>query len=300
MNWLQNDFLQIGIKTIGAELCSIIGTQTNLKFMWDANPEIWPNHAPNLFPIVGMLKDETYYFEGQQHHLSKHGFIRNNSNFQIVESSNESIALKLEYNESTLKKYPFRFEYYVVYRLIDNILHITYRVKNTDTKPMYFSVGGHPAFKCPVYPDEAYSDYSIVFDQHETSKTYLLNLKSGLLTNETKPVFDSPTQIQLRYDLFNKDALIFKDLKSKKVTLKSDNHGDILSVHFKEFPFLGIWAKPNADYVCIEPWLGIADSEDSNQELTNKEGIIQLTAGSNFEATYSIEIHKPHLVKENY
>lgn len=293
---IQNDQLKISIKNTGAELCEIASIKNNTQFMWNAQSDIWGNYAPNLFPIVGILKDETYFFEGKSYHLPKHGFVRNNINFQTVEETNESVSLKLEFNEASLKSYPFRFEYYVIYHLDDDKLHITYKVINKDSKTLYFSVGGHPAFKCPVFENELYSDYQLVFDEDENSETQLLNLQSGLLTSETKSVFDTSKTIQLRHDLFDKDALIFKDLNSRKITLNSKIKGDILTVHFEGFPYLGLWAKPNADFVCIEPWLGIADSEASNQQITDKEGILELEANKEFNATYTIQIHEAHLV----
>lgn len=293
---LKNNKLQIKILKTGAELCEISSTKHGTQFMWNANPDIWGNYAPNLFPIVGMLKDECYFFEGQTYQLSKHGFIRNNTNFQIIEELNESVTLKLNFDEDTLKHYPFKFEFYITYRLIDNKIHISYKVRNVDSQPLYFSVGGHPAFKCPVFADESYTDYQLIFDKEETSKTHLLNVKSGLVTSETRAVFDSSTTINLRYNLFDQDALIFKDLKSRKVSLNSKTYGDILTIHFEEFPFLGLWAKPNADYVCIEPWIGIADHEDTNQQFIDKEAIITLDVNTDFKATYTIEIHKSQLV----
>ncbi|MEZ4792135.1 MAG: aldose 1-epimerase family protein [Gelidibacter sp.] len=293
---LKNDILKIKVKKTGAELCEISSVKFGTQFMWNANPEIWANYAPNLFPIVGMLKDETYFFENKAYYLSKHGFIRNNPNFQLVEETNESIGLKLNSSEQLLKVYPFKFEYHAIYQLVDNYLQITYKIINTDSKTIYFSLGGHPAFKCPVYENEGYSDYQLIFEKEETSETHLLNLQSGLVTSQTKAVFDTPKTIQLRYDLFNDDALIFKDLKSRKIILNSKKRGNILTVHFEGFPYLGLWAKPNADYVCIEPWLGIADNEDSTQQLTDKEGILTLDSGFAFAATYTIEIHRAHLV----
>ena len=293
---LNNDLLHIDINPIGAELCDISSIRHGTQFMWNGNPDIWANFAPNLFPIVGMLKDETYYFEGKPYQLPKHGFIRNNTKFQVIKESNTSVTLRLSFDEDSLKSYPFKFEYLVIFELDDTKLHITYKVINKDSKTIYFSIGGHPAFKCPVYPNENYKDYRLVFETEEISHTHLLNLKSGLVTSNTAPIFDSPTHIQLRPDLFDKDALIFKDLKSQKVTLNSHQHGDILTLHFSDFPYLGLWAKPNSDYVCIEPWLGIADHEDTDQQLTTKEGIIALASGKEFSATYTIEIHRLHLV----
>jgi galactose mutarotase-like enzyme len=161
---------------------------------------------------------------------------------------------------------------------------------------MYFSLGGHPAFKCPVHENENYDDYILEFEHTETSKTHLINMENGLISSKTKSVFNDSNSIPLKHDLFNEDALIFKDLKSKKVTLKSNKNGDILSVSYHDFPYLGIWAKPNGNYVCIEPWLGIADSETTNQNFKEKEGILTLDANKTFKAAYNIEIHNSHLV----
>jgi galactose mutarotase-like enzyme len=165
-----------------------------------------------------------------------------------------------------------------------------------DSKPIYFSIGGHPAFKCPLYSDENYTDYNLEFEKAERSESHLLNTANGLLTKITKPVFTDANNIYLHNNLFNEDALIFKDLKSRKVTLIHTTKGPVLAVTFKDFPFLGIWAKTKAPYVCIEPWLGIADSETTNQKIETKEGIITLDVGETFKADYSIEIAKRHLV----
>ena len=286
---LINNQLKIGIKKSGAELCEISSIKNGTQFMWNATPEIWGNFAPNLFPIVGILKDSIYYFEDKSYHLSKHGFIRDNPNFEIFEESKESITLKLTHSEDTLKQYPFHFDYYVMFRLQGNKIDITYKVVNTDSKALYFSMGAHPAFKCPTYPEENYSDYQLVFEAEETSKSYLLDQQTGLVTSNTISVFDTPESIHLNHHLFNQDALIFKDLKSRKISLHSKIRGTILTVHFNGFHYLGLWAKPNADFICIEPWLGIADSDQTNQQLVEKEGIIKLEANDEFEATYSIK-----------
>ena len=296
MYTLENRKLKIGIKKIGAELYQISSINNRNEFMWDANPAIWANHAPNLFPIIGALKEDSYRFENKKYTMTKHGFIRNNKDIALHEKTNDSLTFKLSQNESTLKSYPFKFEFYITYKLTDNKIDIIHTIKNCDKQSLYFSLGGHPAFKCPVYNDENYDDYFIEFEHEENSVRHLINMETGLISSKTKPVFNNSNKIPLTHDLFNEDALIFKDLKSRKVTLKSDTYGAILSISYKEFPYLGIWAKPNGNYVCIEPWLGIADYEDTNQELKTKEGILSLEANKSFTASYTIEIHNNHLV----
>lgn len=293
---LINDKLKVNIKHKGAELCNITSLKSNTEFLWQADPNVWGSHAPNLFPIIGAMKDDTYYFDDKKYNMPKHGFVRHNDNFKVVLQSETKITFKLKSNPSLKAIYPFDFEFVLTYELVGNVLHVNHTVNNTDTQPIYFSLGGHPAFNCPLDENESYTDYILKFEAKEISESCLLNMKTGLITDTTKPVFVNCNTIALKPDLFNEDALIFKDLTSRKVILKHKTKGDVLSVAFKDFPYLGIWAKPNAPYVCIEPWIGIADLESTNQQLIEKEGIINLAENSSFNATYSIEIDQSHLV----
>lgn len=295
MYHLQNDKLKISVQANGAELCEISSVKHNTQFMWDANPEIWGSFAPNLFPIIGGLKNNSFIYNGKHYKLPKHGLVRNSDVIKLSKQTENSLTFTFKYNEKLLKRYPFKFEFDLIFTLTDNTIEISHHIKNVDTKPIYFSVGGHPAFKCPVFEDENYADYSLEFETVENSVTHLLNPDSGLVSTNTKPIFQGTNILPLEHALFNEDALIFKDLKSRKVTLKSKQNGDILTVSYPDFDYLGIWAKPNGNFVCIEPWLGIADAEDTNQILEQKEGILNLDAGKTFTATYVIEIHNAHL-----
>ncbi|WP_243472255.1 aldose 1-epimerase family protein [Winogradskyella sp. MH6] len=292
MPFLENDLLKIEIKSKGAELCSIRSLKNNTEFIWEANPDVWGSHAPNLFPIIGAMKENSYIYNGKKYNMPKHGFVRHNKDFEVISNSNSEVTFQLNSNDELRAIYPFEFEFLITYELNDNELLIHHTVKNTDSKTMYFSLGGHPAFACPLFKDESYTDYFLEFEKQETSRSYLLNMATGLVSDKTKPVFDSPNTINLHGDLFNEDALIFKDLKSRQVALKHKAKGEILNVKFEGFPFLGIWAKPNAPYVCIEPWIGIADSESTNQQLKDKEGIVTLEPKKLFKATYSITLNR--------
>ncbi|GAA3573991.1 aldose 1-epimerase family protein [Snuella lapsa] len=292
---IQNDLLKIAVKKVGAELCGITSVKNNTEFMWDANPAIWGSFAPNLFPVIGALKEGTYLYENETYNMPKHGFVRHNETIVLHEQTPDRLTFKLSSNEALLKIYPFKFDFFISYQLVDNIITIAHTVVNRDSKTMYFSLGGHPAFKCPVYNNEDYNDYTLTFECNEDSETHLINQSNGLISSNTAPIFKGSNTIELNHDLFNGDALIFKDLKSKKVTLKSVKNGNILTLSYHDFPYLGIWAKPNGDYVCIEPWLGIADHETTNKQLKTKEGILSLAVGKRFKASYSIEIHPGHL-----
>ncbi|MDT0676218.1 aldose 1-epimerase family protein [Autumnicola musiva] len=286
---ISNEHLKISILEKGAELCSIKNLTTGKEHLWQANPEIWNSHAPNLFPIIGILKDGFFLYKGEKYEMPKHGMLRNNKNIRLKEKTNDKLVFELIYSEETLKIYPFKFDFQIIFKLKGKTLEIGHKITNLDNKTMYFSVGGHPAFNAPVNENEEYEDYYLEFDQKMNLETYLLN-ENGLLSNKTEKVLENSAQIQLHKHLFDRDALIFKNISSKKVSLKSKISGTILSVEYPDFKNLGIWAKPGAPYICIEPWLGIADVEGTDQNLKNKEGILSLGAGKEFEAAYKIII----------
>ncbi|UAB83913.1 aldose 1-epimerase family protein [Zunongwangia sp. SCSIO 43204] len=286
---LKNDQLEIGIQHNGAELCSIKNLENNKEYMWQADPEIWGSHAPNLFPVIGALKGNQIKYEGKFYDMPRHGFIRHNENLEVKNQTETSITFSIKSNEELRKIYPFEFEFELSFTLKDKSVEVNHLVKNLDTKSIYFQIGGHPAFNAPLFEGETYEDYYLEFDQDLTLETYLLG-ESGLVSDNTKTIIENSDRIQLTKDLFNNDALIFKNITSKNVSLKSKNHGSILSVSYDDFKNLGVWAKPGAPYVCIEPWLGIADVEGTDQNFKTKEGIIELETGKDYSATYTITI----------
>lgn len=285
---IQNSFLSISVKQTGAELSSIVDIASKQEFIWQAVPSIWANHAPNLFPIVGALKDNKYLFEGIEYQLPKHGFIRYNSDIKLISSSNQHLSFSLSTSDKTLQMYPFHFEYIITYRLDEKTLHITQEVLNLDSKELFFSLGGHPAFNCPLHESEAYEDYHLCFEQEESFDSHTLT-SDGLLSEKTITIAQKSHKLQLHQHLFDNDALIFTQLKSKSVSLNTQER-KILSVDFTDFPYLGIWAKPNAPYVCIEPWQGITDTWDHDFNLKHKKGILSLLPEAKHIATYSITI----------
>tara|TARA_R100001369_G_C3312455_1_gene167567 strand:- start:536 stop:1423 length:888 start_codon:yes stop_codon:yes gene_type:complete len=286
---LENDFLSVGIKSIGAELCSLINKNTGTEHIWQGDPAFWASHAPILFPIIGALKDNIYFFEGKEFHLAKHGFFRNNENVILKREEKEQLIFSLKFSEDSLKNYPFKFELEVGFLLKGKTLEIKHDVFNLDEKPIYFSIGGHPAFNVPLYLGETYEDYFLEFDQNMDLTTAVLS-NDGLISNTSEAVLNNEDKINLRKDLFDNDALIFQDIASKKISLNSKHNGRILSLSYSDFNNLGLWAKPNAPYVCIEPWLGIADLENTDQDLKNKKGINKLMPSQSFSASYTIEI----------
>jgi galactose mutarotase-like enzyme len=286
---LQNEKLSIGVKLIGAELCSIKKIKTGTEYIWQANPKIWDSHAPNLFPIIGALKNGEFFFKNKTYQLPKHGILRNNGNIELKEKNPDSLIFNLKYSEETLKNYPFKFNFEIMFQLKEKILTVSHKMVNLDDKAMYFSVGAHPAFNAPIYKGESYEDYYLEFDRNLDLNTWLLN-EEGLISSQTRTILRDDNKIKLHGNLFDKDALIFKNIKSKKVALKSRKSGTVLFVEYNDFKDLGIWAKPAAPYVCIEPWLGYADVEGTTQDIKAKEGIMELMPSETFNASYSITI----------
>lgn len=285
---ISTDQLTVSIQEKGAELTSLYNKQTGLEYMWNADPAFWAKSSPILFPIVGTLKEDTYYYEGKSYSLSRHGFARD-MYFAITEKETNTITFTLESSEATKEKYPFDFRFDIIYTVIDDTLSVTYKVTNTGKVKMYFSVGGHPAFKVPLVDGTAYNDYYLMFNKSETAGRWPIS-KEGLIEKNAIPLLKDTNRLPLTKELFFNDALVFKKLHSTSVSLLSSATTHGFEFDFTGFPFLGIWAAKNADFVCIEPWCGVADSVDTDQQLVHKEGINELGAGGVFERKWKLKL----------
>jgi galactose mutarotase-like enzyme len=282
---IENDQLKVIINSKGAELQSIFNKEFGIEYMWSGDAAFWGKKSPVLFPIVGTLKNDMYFYNNKSYKLSRHGFARD-MGFEVADQQKESVSFFIKNNESTFKNYPFAFEFFIKYAIDNNKLTVTYTVKNIFAEEMYFSVGGHPAFKVPLAEVTTYTDYYLQFNNDESLQRWPISA-DGLIENKSLPVLTGTNVLQLTKELFSKDALVFKHPVSSVISLRSGktNHG--LDFTISGFPYLGIWAAKNADFVCIEPWCGIADSIDTNQQLIHKEGINKLNAGEIFERSWS-------------
>lgn len=286
---LENEDLKIVVKSKGAELFSVTGKNSLLEYIWSGDPEVWGKTSPILFPIVGTLKNNTYLYHDKSYKLSRHGFARD-SEFEIAEHDDQHAVFLLKDSAGSFENYPFTFELFIKYSLDKNLLKVTYEVKNTGTTGMYFSIGGHPAFKVPLTADTTYEDYFLEFNAFETAGRWPIS-KDGLIEQEPLPFFGNSSRVSLSHKLFEKDALVFKDLNSDRVALKTATHGHGLEFNFEGFPFLGLWAAKGGNFVCIEPWCGIADSVDHNQELICKEGIEKLFPGCTWSRQWAVRFY---------
>jgi galactose mutarotase-like enzyme len=287
MTIIENHLFKVAIRNQGGELTSFFNKTTGVEQLWQAH-EIWPWHAPNLFPIVGQLINNELLVDGKSYELPRHGFNRT-SELLLIKSDDQSAWFSLPYCEKTLAKYPYKFDFQIHYDLIDDALRVTYKVINLDKKTIYFSVGAHPAFNIPFNQGEKYEDYYIEFEIDEKLETHLLS-SDGTFNGETEPVPTQKGKLFLTRDLFAKDALVFKNMKSRVVTIGSTQHDQTITVEFPHFNYLGLWAKPGADFVCIEPWLGCADSVGKHVDISKKEAIQKLGIGHVFEAAFFISM----------
>jgi len=286
---IENEMLKIAVNEQGAELNSIYHKTIHLEYMWSGNPAFWAKRSPVLFPIVGSLKDNRYYYKEQVYEMGRHGFARE-SLFTVQQHSGNEISFLLESNTQTLQHFPFDFQFLIFYRLLQNNLSVSYQVRNESKESMYFSVGGHPAFKLPLAGSTIYEDYFLEFNAVENAGRWPIS-KDGLIENKEVPLLINTNRLLLTKDLFMQDALVFKHLSSNTVSLKSHTTVHGLDFDFTGFPYLGIWAAKNADFVCIEPWCGIADGVYTSQQLTEKEGINKLDAGMIFNKTWTVTLY---------
>lgn len=278
---IKNTFLTATINSFGAELCSLKNKE-NKEYIWAGNSDFWGKHSPILFPIVGTLKNNSFHYNAKEYDLSRHGFARE-MEFKLIDKKEDSATFSLQSTEETLRVYPFQFELQIIYTVDNYNLSIEYKVINKGNSKMPFSIGAHPAFALPGY----FKDYSIQFDKEEFLEYYLL--ENDLISNQTKKLETQEGQIPLTYELFKNDALIFKTLKSKSLTIL-ENRNPFLRVNFKDFPSLGIWTKMNAPFLCIEPWFGYSDTNENSGNLFEKEGIQILEENATFRSEFSIEV----------
>lgn len=285
---VENEFLRIAVKQKGSELSSLYNKETNKELLWQGDASFWGGQAPILFPIVGTLKDNKFVHNGSTYELPRHGLVRKSDNWTIEKINETSIKGTFISDADTLKVYPFSFKLEITYSLNGKELEIQHKVVNLDSQEIPFSIGGHPAFNCEVNSTVSYSDYYLEFEEIENSKRHFLNEK-GIFNGETSLVLENTNKFPLTTTSFDKDALVFKDLKSKGITLVGPE-GKILKVSYPEFNTIGIWATPKAPFICIEPWIGYSDSTESTYNLFDKKDSAVVMPNNTFEAAYQIEV----------
>jgi galactose mutarotase-like enzyme len=269
----------------GAELQSLVPAGGQ-DVMWTGDADVWPWHAPNLFPIVGALADDTLVHEGQRYTMKQHGFLRH-SLCEVVEAAPDHCTFRLTDNPDTREQFPFAFALTLAYRIADDRLDCTITLTNPDTVPLYASLGLHPGFRRPL-GNTARDAHVVLFDKPEPAP--IRRLGGRTLDLEPKPTPVEGRVLVLKDALFDADAVIFDKPVSRKIAYGAPG-GPAVEIAFEDFPDLGIWAKPGiAPFVCLEPWQGMASPDGFNGEFSQKPGVVALAPGAKREWRYSIRI----------
>jgi galactose mutarotase-like enzyme len=278
-SWIRigSDGLSARINPLGAELSSLQDREGG-ELMTDADPAFWSGRAPLLFPIVGQLRHDQYRLGDQIYDLEKHGFARRQQ-FELVEQDDHRVLFRLAATDETRAQYPFEFVLTMAFEIAGDQLRMTATIINTGEKPMPFSFGFHPAFAWPLPYDSVAEDHQVIFTKPEPAPIRRIGIEPGLIEAEhhDSPVVDNI--FSPRFAHFDDDAIIWDELQSR--ALSWGGPGDpVLDIEFPDTPMLGIWQKPGARYLCIEPWAGMADPVGFEGDFTEKPGIMILDSGA--------------------
>lgn len=289
MYTIKNDKLKVEINAFGAELHSI-QTPDGCEYLWQGDPAIWNGQAPNLFPYIARLTNETYTFEGKEYHMKIHGFIKS-SELTVEQAAEDGITFRYDSNEESLSQYPFEFSYFITYQLKDNVLHVINRVENHDEKRMFFGIGGHPGFRVPLEEGLKFEDYMLKFSVPAHPTRIGFTEDCHLDGQDLLYKLDDDVKIPLHHDLFDQDAIVLKNM-DRCVTLCSDKGERAVKVTIPDYTHLGFWHMPHmeAPYVCIEPWSSLPSRSGVIEDFGQQSDLISLEAGKIYENHWTIEI----------
>lgn len=289
---LENEELAVKVVSLGAELKSIVKKSTGQEYMWKADPEFWGRTSPILFPFIGNCREGKYRYEGKEYAASKHGFARN-MEFTCISETKEELWFSISDTEETRENYPFAFELQIGYRLEKNRLSVLWLVKNKNEKTMYFAIGGHPAFNCPLKEGEKQTDYYIQFDV-EDDLIYTMADENGLTAfkNNLLPLNEDDQTFRITENLFDRDALLIEDRQTRRISFLDCEKEPYVTVEM-DTPVIGIWAPAGgkAPFICIEPWDGCCDQADFTGTLSERQYENSLEAGQEYKNSYSIIIN---------
>lgn len=289
LHTIENEKLICIIESNGAEIRSLKNKATGEEYIWQIDNSIWGSSSPVLFPAIGKIKEDKVVFNGKEYLMPKHGIIRNNNQLSFEQNGVSKCAFTLTSSEETLKQYPFKFSFSVEFMLIEKRLIMTYKVENRDSTPMHFACGGHTAYACPLSENIKLSDYVIEFPTSLSLKATTLGA-SGLLSHNKREIESNEEILPLSDTLFDEDALVFSNIECDWVRLRKKSEKKGIVVRFTDYPHLALWSKPSADYVCIEPWLGLPDGDDESIDLTQKPSYKTIEPDSKFSIVIETEI----------
>lgn len=285
---LENEFLKIAVSEKGAELQSIFGKKDQCEYLWQGDPAIWPDRAPNLFPYIARLTGGSYRYGGQLYHMQIHGLVM----YSVLEGnrSGDELSLELRADNETYEQYPFCFVYRVRYQLAGSRVYITYEVLNQDEKTMYFGIGGHPGFSVPFFSNTEFEDYEVIFER-DCSPEKIVMSEDCFVTGRRESFKMKDNKINLRHEMFDHDAIILYHAgHSVRVQNKKEKKGIMLQ--FPNMDYVGIWHRPHtrAPYLCVEPWSSLPSRKNVIEDLEKQRDLISLGAGEVYRNTWSITI----------
>ena len=281
---IENEYLKVCSRTEGAELTSVVLKETGKEYLWQAG-ELWKGTAPILFPVVGRNHDGVIEVDGRSYPMPMHGFARD-MEFELVQNDLTCVTYCLTADEHTREKYPYGFKLYVTYTVIGHSIDVNFEVENTGEEELWYCLGSHPAFNCND-EEGSLEDYYLEFEEVEECGVYR---KNELHLAQPAEMLGGTKILKLSGPLFEGDALIFKELKSKSVRLKNTNDASAVKVTFREFPYLVVWSKGDR-FVCIEPCQGIDDPDGFSGQLKEKDCAVRLTPGDLSDHSYQIKIY---------
>lgn len=284
---ISNDQITVQVDSFGAELKSLKSVPEKREYMWHGDPAYWGRTSPVLFPIVGGLNNGCYRMNGKEYKMGQHGFARD-MEFQLKSQVASEIWFSLSSDEETLKRYPCPFLLEIGYELKGRTVVVKWRVTNQEKEPLFFSIGGHPAFLCPIDPGTDQTQYQLVFDAKEKIVSSVIG--GGLLSGEKAEYRLRDGVLPITADLFDRDALVIEGDQAHSVALARPDGKPYLTVAF-DAPLFGVWSPPGkrAPFICIEPWYGRCDSAGFAGDFAKRDWVQELSEGI-FEAAYSITI----------
>lgn len=290
LHTIKNDFLSVTVSEQGAQLQSIL-SGSGTEYLWQGDPKYWPDRALNLFPYVARLTEGAYFLDGEKHHMGIHG-IAPYRRFSTTEHTGDRLVMELVSDAATLAEYPRQFSFRIVYVLREDTLEVTFQVENRDKKTMYFGLGGHPGFNVPVIPGKSFEDYRLRFGEACTPVRIGFSDDCFVTGDDTPFPLEDNTILPLRHSLFDKDAIVLKDM-AHQVVLEASDGTPAVTVTFPGMPYLGLWHWPRTDapYICIEPWCSLPSRKDRIAVLEEQEDLICLVPGETYRNTWTIRIH---------
>ena len=289
MLMIQNDHICLTVDTKGAEMMSLRSAD-GTEYLWQGDPKYWADRAPNLFPFIGRLTNNSYRYRGKSFPMEIHGFAAK-MEFEPVEQGVDYLVLELRSTIMTISRYPFDFVFRVIYALNGNKLEIVYQVENHGDQAMHFGVGGHPGFRVPLYDDEEFTDYELEFTMPCQPDRVGFTPAVYLSGHDDPYPLQNDRKLDLRHDLFDEDAIILKNM-GREITLRSKKSHHGVCVSYPDMPYLGIWHRPKTDapYVCIEPWSSLPCRQDIVEEISCKSDMLRLAPKKTYETQWSITL----------